>query len=87
MSSHSMKEVDYRCTDSQCGYTTTFRYFPDEPVNPMLCCIRCRAGFGVDHREMVAGKIGMAVVGKSRLVGDETSFRKLGAFTSTGAVT
>jgi len=86
MSNHSMKEVLYRCTTEGCGHEHTMRYFPDEAVNPVHCCVKCQAGFGVDHREQVMRQIGMVPVGKPKMSDDEPKFRRLGAFSSTGAV-
>jgi len=84
MSNHTMKEVDYTCTTRDCGNTQTVRYFPDEAVNPMLCCVRCRAGFGVEHQQMIMQQIGMKITGKPRMVNDEPKFRREGAFTQVG---
>jgi len=86
MSNHSMKEVLYRCTNDDCKHEQTVRYFPDEAVNPALCCVKCQAGFGVDHREMVLRQIGMIPVGKPRMTDDEPKFWREGAFTKAGAV-
>jgi hypothetical protein len=84
--SHSMKEVDYKCTTDGCGHTSTMRYFPDEPVILTLCCVNCRAGFGIEQREMNAGRIGMVIVGKPRMDHDEPKFRAKGGFTAAGNV-
>jgi hypothetical protein len=84
--SHSMKEVDYKCTTEGCGHTATMRYFPDEPVIITLCCVACRAGFGVDQRDMNMRQEGMIIVGKPRMSDDAPKFRAKGDFTSTGEI-
>lgn len=78
MANYTMKEVDYRCTNPECRHNQTLRYFPDEPVNPVLCCIKCRAGFNVEPQQMLQQRAGMMIVGKPRLVDDEPKFRKKG---------
>ena len=84
--SYTMKEVDYLCTTKDCEHRQTVRYFPDEPVNPVLCCVKCRAGFGVEHRDMVMRREGMVIVGKPRMDSGESKLRRQGAFTSTGVI-
>ena len=40
--------IVYKC--SECGDTDTERLFSDKPIPKALCCVKCRAGFGVDER-------------------------------------
>lgn len=37
--------VEYTC--SNCGAKQTIRYFSDDSILPVTCCVKCRAGFEV----------------------------------------
>lgn len=65
--SKSIKEVDYKCSNHDCGATQTLRYSPEEEPLPVTCCVPCGAGFGIDLRQMIVGHIGMFPQGKPRL--------------------
>ena len=53
----SFREVVYTCTKCLC--TQKIRYFFDDVVLPIVCCVKCRAGFGIELREMLAQGNGM----------------------------
>lgn len=57
-------EVTYRCTSPKCGNEQTIRFFSNEDHLPVTCCVKCRAGFGVELPAMAANKIGMFPVSK-----------------------
>ena len=39
--------IVYKC--SECGEIDTERLFSDKSIPSALCCVKCRAGFGVSH--------------------------------------
>lgn len=52
----TLKEVTYTCT---CGHKQIITFFPDDTILPVTCCVKCRAGFGVELRDMIAFQKGM----------------------------
>lgn len=52
----AFKEVTYTCANSECRHTQTIRYFADDTPLPVTCCVKCRAGFGVELPVMMMGK-------------------------------
>jgi hypothetical protein len=63
--SQECKEIKYRCADAQCGNEQTIRYFTNDPVLPVTCCVKCRAGFGKELKDQMAFHIGMFPVGRA----------------------
>jgi hypothetical protein len=61
-------EVVYQCTG--CDATTTERAFADKPIPEALCCVKCRAGFGVPADDMVRQQVGMFPVAGLPQVGE-----------------
>jgi hypothetical protein len=54
-----LKEITYRCANEQCDNEQVIRYFANLSVLPVTCCVKCRAGFGVDVPKMIEHGIGM----------------------------
>ena len=63
------REVTYRCSSDRCGHTQTIRYFLEDSVLPVTCCVKCRAGFGVESVGlMIQTSRGMFPESKGQLV-------------------
>ena len=50
-------EVVYRC--EACGHRQTLRVFNGAQPPPILNCMGCRAGCGVDYQQQLAMRLGM----------------------------
>ena len=62
MAKRTLKEVVYTCTDylnKRCTHKQTITFFPDDPILPVTCCVKCRAGFGTELNAMLGQGIGM----------------------------
>lgn len=55
----ALKETVYTCTNSRCGHKQTITDFADEKPLPVTCCVKCRAGFGIELGAMLASHTGM----------------------------
>lgn len=51
--------VTYRCTNPKCGNEQTLLYFSNENPLPVVCCTKCRAGFGAQVTQQFEAKLGM----------------------------
>lgn len=49
----TFKEVTYVCTKDTCRHSQTIRYFPDDPILSVTCCVKCRSGFNLDLKDML----------------------------------
>jgi hypothetical protein len=65
MASDNLLSITYQCSKPSCGHTQVITYFPDDAPLPTTCCVKCRAGFGVDLSEMMNRRIGMFPVGSA----------------------
>lgn len=65
----TLKEVDYVCTNVKCKHTQTIRYFADDKILPVTCCVQCRAGFNMELMNQIAGHKGMFPIGEPRVIG------------------
>ncbi len=57
--SEELHKVTYRCTKRGCGNIQTIAYFNDDLPLPVTCCVKCRAGFGMDIAGQIAHHLGM----------------------------
>lgn len=60
----ALKETVYTC---RCGHKQTITDFADEKPLPVTCCVKCRAGFGVELPMMLGSHTGM-FPGKSVMI-------------------
>lgn len=68
--SSTLKEVDYTCSNPKCKSTQTIRYFADDKILPVTCCVACKAGFGVELMQQIAGHKGMFPTSEPRIIGN-----------------
>jgi hypothetical protein len=52
-------DVTYKCSNPPCGHKQTISFFTGEPSLPVTCCVKCRAGFGIELARMHAEGNGM----------------------------
>jgi hypothetical protein len=59
------KSVTYKCSNASCGETMTLRFFVDDKPHPVTCCVKCRAGFGIELSTQMQNHIGMFPIGRA----------------------
>lgn len=55
------KAVTYECSTPNCRHRMTVRYFPNEILMQVACCVKCKAGFGLPVEKMLADHQGMFI--------------------------
>ena len=55
----TLHEVIYTCSNKDCRHQQTIRYFADDAILPVTCCVKCRAGFNVELGMQMNRGVGM----------------------------
>lgn len=53
------RDITYVRSKASCGHSQIISYFHDDKPLPVTCCVKCRAGSGIELREQMADHIGM----------------------------